>query len=433
MPYRVFLSTNHESYLSVAKTALWNMNEFAISAVSAVDMASGASERMLLAKQAMETTQLFMGIYGAGYGDVPAGATQSYAEQEYHLAMQRGIMCVVLMDEACKTTQDERALRFIQHLTEHHVIVYFSDEQDLSAKIIVTVDNFRANNRAMRLRPPMQTFLPTSMLSVGLQEDTVGDIPDGLFDKEVADEQKSVAERKEQPERGFFRPSPPPPSPTMAAPAPAPAPQAIPPAPTPKPLDMATLVEQALAVASDDIEQIMRRALQVHDAQKQVTTNTHADGWMRINPIFGQPNQASQFQSDVFMIMPFREAYQGVYQNIIRPVVGSLNLTIKRGDDFASLQGSIMAEVWAALNACKLVIVETTEVNANVYYELGIAHTLGKPAILLTQNKEVEQIPFDIRHLRFIVYENTIQGGEKLEQELRKTIIWLMNDLGEMI
>ena len=70
-------------------------------------------------------------------------------------------------------------------------------------------------------------------------------------------------------------------------------------------------------------------------------------------------------------------------------------------------------------------------INANVYYELGISHTLGKPTILLTQTKEVEELPFDIRGLRFIVYEDSIVGSQALEQQLRKTIIWLMNDLEE--
>ena len=69
--------------------------------------------------------------------------------------------------------------------------------------------------------------------------------------------------------------------------------------------------------------------------------------------------------------------------------------------------------------------------NANVYYELGIAHTLGKPAILLTQEKEPQKLPFDIRHMRFVVYDNTIAGGEQLQKELRKSIVWLLNDLKE--
>jgi hypothetical protein len=139
----------------------------------------------------------------------------------------------------------------------------------------------------------------------------------------------------------------------------------------------------------------------------------------------------SQFQSDIFMVMPFRPEYDVVYQEIIRPICASLNLTIKRGDDFASVNGSIINEVWSALNACRLVIAETTEINANVYYELGIAHTLGKPAVLLTQEKEPQKLPFDIRHMRFVVYENSISGGDELEKDLRKAIVWLLNDLEE--
>jgi len=189
--------------------------------------------------------------------------------------------------------------------------------------------------------------------------------------------------------------------------------------------------ESFFRVAGDDIDQIIRRALIVHDAQRQVAKDSDNDGWLRVSPIFGEPQRQTQFKSDVFMVMPFREQFDGVYNNIVRPLMTSLNLTIKRGDDFSSVKGSIMQEVWSALNACRLVIAETTEVNANVYYELGIAHTLGKPAILLTQNKDVQDIPFDIRHLRFIVYENTIEGGEKLAKDLKQNIIWLMNDLKE--
>jgi hypothetical protein len=148
-----------------------------------------------------------------------------------------------------------------------------------------------------------------------------------------------------------------------------------------------------------------------------------------VTPIFGPPAQDSQFQADLFMIMPFRPQFDAIYQNIIRRVVDDLNLTIRRGDDFASVTGIIINEVWAAINACRVVVVETTEVNANVYYELGIAHTLGKPAVLLTQEKDVQKLPFDIRHLRFIVYENTIPGGEKLATDLKKALVWIMNDL----
>jgi hypothetical protein len=46
----------------------------------------------------------------------------------------------------------------------------------------------------------------------------------------------------------------------------------------------------------------------------------------------------------------------------------------------------------------RVVICDCTGRNPNVFYEIGIAHTLGREVILITQNPE--DIPFDLRHLR---------------------------------
>jgi hypothetical protein len=134
---------------------------------------------------------------------------------------------------------------------------------------------------------------------------------------------------------------------------------------------------------------------------------------------------------DIFMVMPFEEPYNSIYTESIVPIANDLNLTIKRGDEFTSQQGVIISEVWAALNGCRLVIADASLPNPNVYYELGIAHTLGKPTILLTSQADFDEVPFDIQHLRFIVYENSIAGGHKLREDLKKAILWLLNDLQE--
>ena len=55
--------------------------------------------------------------------------------------------------------------------------------------------------------------------------------------------------------------------------------------------------------------------------------------------------------------------------------------------------------------------------NPNVFYELGLAHAAGKPAILLTANEE--DIPFDLRHVRVICYETQMAGWE---DRLRRSI-----------
>lgn len=147
--------------------------------------------------------------------------------------------------------------------------------------------------------------------------------------------------------------------------------------------------------------------------------------------VFGKPSERSQFKGDVFMIMPFADAFKGIYTDVVRPLVQELHLSISRGDEFTSVNGVIMEEVWSALNNCQFVIAEITGGNDNVFYELGIAHTLNKPAILITQATKPEQVPFDIRHLRYIQYENTVGGGAKLREDLKASITRLLNDLHE--
>lgn len=147
--------------------------------------------------------------------------------------------------------------------------------------------------------------------------------------------------------------------------------------------------------------------------------------------VFGKPSERSQFKGDVFMIMPFAESFKGIYSDVIRPLVKELGLSITRGDEFTSVNGVIMEEVWSALNNCQFVIAEITGGNDNVFYELGIAHTLNKPALLITQATKPENVPFDIRHLRYIQYENTVGGGVKLRDDLKGSITRLLSDLHE--
>jgi len=55
--------------------------------------------------------------------------------------------------------------------------------------------------------------------------------------------------------------------------------------------------------------------------------------------------------------------------------------------------------------------------NANVFYEAGIAHTLGKHVVPITQNPE--DIPFDLRHHRYARYLNNNEGCKALETDLK--------------
>ncbi len=137
------------------------------------------------------------------------------------------------------------------------------------------------------------------------------------------------------------------------------------------------------------------------------------------NSIFGSPIKDQKFQCDVFMIMPFAEGFQPIYEDHVKSVVEGLGHTIRRGDDFFG-KTSIMTDIWSAINNTKLVIAECTGRNPNVFYEMGIAHSLDKAVIMITQS--IDDIPFDIRHLRVIQYKYNPRGMAKFEAALKTAI-----------
>lgn len=142
---------------------------------------------------------------------------------------------------------------------------------------------------------------------------------------------------------------------------------------------------------------------------------------VQINPIFG-PASFSENGHLVFILMPFKDELNAVYDTIIKPTVESLGLVCHRADEYKTNK-AIIQDIWKAICEAKIVIADLTTLNPNVMYELGIAHTVGKETIMITQRGDKEfKFPFDISHIRRIEYENTVSGCKKLENNLKETI-----------
>ncbi len=65
-------------------------------------------------------------------------------------------------------------------------------------------------------------------------------------------------------------------------------------------------------------------------------------------------------------------------------------------------------------------------INQNVFYELGYAHALGKPTILLAEKGK--QLPFDVSGYRYLCYENSIGGKRKVDEALRKHLAAILHE-----
>jgi hypothetical protein len=125
-------------------------------------------------------------------------------------------------------------------------------------------------------------------------------------------------------------------------------------------------------------------------------------------------------QADCFVIAPFKEPYNDYYKTIIKPTLRKLKISVARADEIYSVK-PIIDDVIDGIYNSKFIVAELSERNANVNYELGIAHSLGKPVVLLA--KSINDIPFDYRHLRVIIYDATMSNGRaKLKKDIEGTI-----------
>ena len=124
-------------------------------------------------------------------------------------------------------------------------------------------------------------------------------------------------------------------------------------------------------------------------------------------------------KAKAFIVMQFTEEYNQLYKEVIKPVCENFGLEIERADEFYTTT-PIIADVIRSIVNSSLVIAEITPDNANVYYEVGYAHAINKPTILLCERKKREKLPFDISGFRTLFYEDSISGKSTVEKNLRK-------------
>jgi len=125
-----------------------------------------------------------------------------------------------------------------------------------------------------------------------------------------------------------------------------------------------------------------------------------------------------EIPSLVFVAMPFREELEPTFQ-LIREAGQAAGLQVLRADQIAA-PGRITDQVAGAIGRAGLIVADITGQNPNVLFEVGMATSLEKPVIVISQDRDF--VPFDIAHQRIIFYENTIDGGHALREQLLKAM-----------
>lgn len=135
-------------------------------------------------------------------------------------------------------------------------------------------------------------------------------------------------------------------------------------------------------------------------------------------------------ENQVMCLMPFNKRYDRVY-SVIKEQCRSNNYKCVRSDNVILDRGGLLKAILEMILESQLIIAVLNGRNANVFYEIGLAHALGKKVILIAEHKIVQPKRkssqsdtqgdgvFDLQNRRIILYNSYEQLSQSLNNTLR--------------
>lgn len=161
----------------------------------------------------------------------------------------------------------------------------------------------------------------------------------------------------------------------------------------------------------------------VEEIEKYVASNFTVDDVGAIGGLFCRPKvfscQDIKPENDlVAVMMPFSKEFDSVFA-AIREGVESVGMRAVRADNIWD-HSTIMQDIFSLIVRSRIVVCDFSGKNPNVFYEVGIAHALGRDVVPIVQN--LDDIPFDLKHHRVLKYFANSQGLAELTQRLEEKI-----------
>jgi tetratricopeptide (TPR) repeat protein len=148
-------------------------------------------------------------------------------------------------------------------------------------------------------------------------------------------------------------------------------------------------------------------------AQKEVSLETVAENIEAQKSPYKRPKGLPH----AFVVMPFGRKqgadgrwydFDSIYHDLIRPALEAAGFESFRADE-ESVSGDILTDMFQELLLADLVIADLSIDNANVFYELGVRHSLRKRGLVHIQSGR-SYMPFDIFNVRTIPYHTDKNG-----------------------
>jgi hypothetical protein len=126
-------------------------------------------------------------------------------------------------------------------------------------------------------------------------------------------------------------------------------------------------------------------------------------------------------------MMPFGGLFDDYYRELIAPAIAGVGLVPCRSDEIRSHRYKVLDEIRALMASSTICVADITGHNANVFYELGLAHGLNRPVVLLAQPRE--DVPAELSDRRILWYRpETVNWPTELSEELARSVRKTLED-----
>ena len=130
----------------------------------------------------------------------------------------------------------------------------------------------------------------------------------------------------------------------------------------------------------------------------------------------------------IFVITPIGEKnsekfkkYDAVFKTMIKPAVDNVDSSFKiLRADHISQPGSFIKDILEHIQNAYIVIANLTDLNPNVFYELGVRHAISNRTIMITE--DINSLPSDLKEYRAIPYYPDITTIEEFKENLENTL-----------
>ena len=117
--------------------------------------------------------------------------------------------------------------------------------------------------------------------------------------------------------------------------------------------------------------------------------------------------------------------WTSTYANVFKPAITGSRLGYEC-ERSKIRTGAFIKDILTKLNQADVVLADLTDMNPNVFYELGVRHTLSNRTILVSE--KMDFVPSDLKPYGVIIYDTTPQGVEDFKTKIRKILRDLRDD-----